>query len=589
MKLSDYVVRFLAETGIDTIFGVTGGGIVHFFDSASRQGLKNVFTHHEQAAAFAAQAYARIRGLGASFFTTGPGGTNMVTGVAAAWVDSIPTFYIGGQVRRNQIKPPELRQQGTQELDVKGVFSPLVKYATTLMDPNQIKYELQKCLYMALSGRPGPVYLEIPLDLHWAQVDEKSMLDYHPEKKETLLPVISDEEMDLLLDRLYSAKAPLLVLGGGIRLAKAERELEEVLKALKIPYVTTWTAADLVDGADPLNLGHPGMFGSREANLAVQSADFLCCLGTHLSISVTTANVENFAKNAEIAVVNVDSNELKYQRSKVKYRIHSDVKAFLQKAREKIKSPVKVEFWIKKCVDLKKRFTRKPGQSSSPIDTYSALLQIAEVLMPDDTIVVDGGGTIVQIASQIFKVKKGQRFIIDSGLCAMGSGLPQSIGVSFAKEKGNVICLCGDGSFQFNVQELQTIFHHQLPVKLFIFNNEGYLSIRHTQEGFLKSHFSGSCAEGGLSVPNIVAVAAAYQIPAIQIKANGELVNSIERVLKIKGPAVCEILVSSKQEINPRIGFDPKPNGLFASRGMEDMHPYLPPQELAKIMSLSEE
>lgn len=585
MKLTDFVAEHLAKNKIDTVFGVTGGAIVHFFDSAVKQGLKCVYTHHEQTAAFAAHAYAKIKGLGACFVTTGPGGTNTTTGVAAAWLDSTPIIIIAGQVRQNQIKPSTIRQQGTQELDVPSILSPLLKYSVTLKDPNMILYELEKCLYIAQSGRPGPVLLEVPLDLHWVEIENLNSLPSYP--KIDLKTQASDEEINLITKKLSEAQSPLFLLGGGIRLANAQQDVKRLLDRTKIPYVTTWTAKDLVDGSDPLNLGSPGMFGARGANLAIQASDFLCCLGTNLPIPVTTTMINQFATKAQIAVVNIDAEELKHQRVHVEYPIHAEVKNFIQRLSKSASTHFN-ELWHNKAQKLSEYYNQYDiAPLSEEIDAYRCLKVISDHLNSYDSIVVDGGGTIVQIAFQTFSPKGHQRMIIDSGLCAMGSGFPNAIGCAFAQKQGNTICLCGDGSFQFNVQELETIFHHQLPVKIFIFNNSGYLSIRNTQEQFLKNNFQGSSKEGGLSIPDIQAIAKAYRIPTHLIRQTNELESSIKKVLNTAGPSLLEVQVSTQQQIQPRIGFIQKEDKSFAAQPIENMYPFLPKKEIEELLAPS--
>ena len=552
------------------------------FDSAKKTGIECVFTHHEQAAAFAAGGYARIHGLGSAIFTTGPGGTNSITGVAAAWLDSIPIIYLGGQVRSNHIKPSNLRQLGVQELDVVGIISPIVKYAKTLMHPSEIRYELEKCLHFATSGRPGPVYLEIPLDLQWAEIEKDKLSAFVPEKT-----VASDDaQIHQVLNKLGQARRPLLLLGAGIRLAGALLELEQFLKKRAIPYVTTWNITDAVQWDDPLNLGRPGMFGNRAANIAIQTCDFLCCLGTHLSNAVTTPNYEQFAPKAEVALINIDPHVLEHQRVKIDYSLCSDALCFLQAAIASSEDSC-IKEWQIKCKTLKLRFQDESIGSSEEraLDAYGVLSQLNELFASDDIIVVDGGGTIVQIASQGVKLRKGQRFIIDSGLCAMGSGLPQAIGAAFVNRQRRVICLCGDGSLQFNIHELQTIFHHKLSVKMFIFNNDGYLSIRHTQMGFLGGDFAGSSQQGGMSLPDIAAVASAYKIPNQRVISPLQLQPAFRSTLTASGPALCEIMISSNQEVNPTIGFDEPFPGKFVARPIEDMKPFLGREELSQLLS----
>lgn len=575
MKLADYVALFLKNLGIEVVFGVTGGAVAHLFDSIAQYGIRPMFSHHEQAASFAAGAYARLRGIGCSMVTTGPGGTNAITGIAAAWLDSIPVIYLAGQVRFAQMKSPAIRQAGAQELDVVSIVTPITKYAKTLQDSKNIRYELEKATYISKSGRPGPVYLEIPLDFQWADID--------PGALESFIPEVTSYTANPhpLLEDLFSARRPLLLLGQGLRLSGAEKLLDAFLQKTGMPYVTTWNAADLVDGYDPLNLGRPGMFGNRAANLAIQACDFLCCLASHLPSAVTTTDYKNFAKHAHVAVINIDPDELQYQRVGIAHQLCLDIGHFLQKALDY--DVVDIEEWKRHCKKIQACAQEEVSSSSAPIDAYVAVRALNALLHASDTIVIDGGGTIVQIAFQTLKLQKGQRLLIDAGLCAMGSGLPHAIGAAVARD-GNVICLCGDGSFQFNVHELQTIAYHQLPVKLFIFNNDGYLSIRHTQGAFLGGRYIGSEAKGGISMPSVEDVACAYKIPSYRIDHINDLSATVKTALQQPGPVICEILVPSNQDIRPKIGFDEIGKGYFMPRPMEDMHPYLPREILADLV-----
>lgn len=586
MKATDLVAHYLKRISIDTVFGVTGGAVVHLFDSAYKFGIRCIFTHHEQSAAFAAQAYARINGIGAAFFTTGPGGTNALTGIAAAWLDSIPTIYIAGQVRREHIKPNGIRQQGAQELDVLSMVAPIVKYATRVATPEELQQELEKCFTIATEGRPGPVFLEIPVDIQWEEVSENEA-SFLSKASEQLL---EDELIQPILTELQTARRPLLLLGHGIRLAHAEEAVKELINKLQIPFVTTWNAADIITEGGYLNLGRPGMFGSRVANLVVQMCDFLCCIGTHLPIPVTTGNYQNFGKSAKIAIVNIDSEELSFQRKAPNYAIHADAKIFLQSCLNYGIENLSIHLWKNKCVFIKKKysFQGELHTTNDFITSYDVVDLINQLSEKNDVIVVDGGGTIVQVASQTLELKQGQRFIIDAGLCSMGSGLPNAIGVAFSKQNRQVLCLCGDGSLQFNIQELQTIVHHNLPIKIFILNNQGYLSIRHTQASFLEGKYIGSSEAQGISIPDIQSIANAYNIPFVSITAQSEMYDGIKQTLLSSGPMLCEITTSKEQEINPRIGFEELQPGKFQARPMEDMYPFLLRDELHELFETNE-
>ncbi len=577
MKLTDYLAQFLKIQGIQTVYGVTGGAVVHLFDSAQRFGLQCVFTHHEQSAAFAVGAHARLKGLGAGFFTTGPGCSNALTGVAAAWLDSIPTLYFGGQVRSNHIKSCEIRQQGAQELDIVSIMRPLTKYAKTLEAPEAIEEELRTCLRYALSDRPGPVYLEIPLDFQWAEIEPKHSF---VKIEKSPPPVLNHHQRHLegCFNDISQAKTPLFLIGQGVKLSGAAREMQQLLDVWQVPFISTWNASDGLETSNPLYLGSPGMFGTREANMAIQKADLLCCIGTHLPVPVTTGNFDTFAPHAKIIVINIDEKELKHQRVKVDHAILLDAKDFIGAAKAILTEPLGSFKWRQDCLAMRKSFFREKAsmlKESGILDTYSALDFIFESSKNDDIFVVDGGGTIVQATFQSIALKPTQKLMIDAGLCSMGSGLPQAVGAAFASPGHRIFCFCGDGSFQFNVQELQTIFHHQLPIKLCVFNNQGYLSIRHTQKEFLEENYLGSGKAGGISMPSIQAIAKAYQMPSQQIQTLQELSEALKDDHQIQGPQILEIMVPSESEMIPRIGFQKTHSGKFSALPIDQMHPQI--------------
>lgn len=592
MKLSDYVVDYLSKNGVAHVFGLTGGAAAHMFDSVDRHpSVTPVFNHHEQAAAFAAEAYAKANNqFGACFCTTGPGATNIVTGLAAAWLDSIPCIYVSGQTRiahTTQGKP--IRQLGTQQLDVLPIVQSLTKYAVMVEDPKRIKFHLEKAVHLAKTGRPGPVWLDIPLDFQWANIEPDQLEGFAPEASQQELPKDTDKKIEECYELLKKAKRPLVLAGYGVSLADARQEFKKFVEELRVPFVTTWGAADVMPTDVPMNIGRPGMSGQRGANLAVQNCDLLISVGSHLCIPVTGTNYDAFAREAKLVVVDIDQNELDHETVKVDLPIRCDAKYFLNKLQGMITSKAydhpDLSFWLGKC-EKYRHYNRIPAkkEGSTTVDQYLFVDTLSDQLTPSDAIVVDGGGTNVYIAYQALKLKEGQRLILSTGLCSMGSGLPESVGVCFARNKGRVICLCGDGSLQLNIQELQTIVHHNLPIKIFVFNNDGYVSIRQTQAGFLDSNFVGSDKKGGMSLPNYVSIAKAYGIKALRIDDVAQMRSGISEILAMEGPALCEVVVSREQQIAPAQGFDRNANGSFSARPLEDMAPYLDRSEFSDLM-----
>ena len=592
MKLSDFVAQFLAAQGVDHVFGVTGGAVVHLFDSVvRRRDIKVVFTHHEQAAAFAASAFAKAReGLGVAIVTTGPGGTNAITGLAAAWLDSVPCLFISGQTRRTHTTEGlPIRQLGTQQLDIVSLVRPLTKSAVMLDKPSSIKFELEKAVHLARSERPGPVWLDIPLDFQWTEVNPDRLRSYrHPAPRKASVSAVGRAVQEVA-KALRGSKRPLVLAGGGIRSAGAVQVFNRLVKRSGVPFLTTWNATDYVPSSYPGCMGRPGIFGQRGANMVPSACDLLVSIGTHIPIPVSGTRADVFAPQARRLVVDIDPDELDHLYVPHHGKFCCDAGKFLRDLEHKLakanwKAPAQ---WRKHCLEFK---TLNSPESKSPnphqfVDPYRLVTEICRVLRSGDSVVVDGGGTINQIAFQSILCGLNQRIVISGALCSMGSGLPESIGVSSARPRGNTIMLCGDGSFQFNIQELQTIIHHKLPIKVFIINNDGYLSIRQTQKSFLKSRYFGSNSFGGLSLPNTKRIADCYSIPFWRLKNEKLLRYVVKKLMKSKGPSICEVCVSPSMEIIPRQGFKKLSNGTFQTCSLDNMFPFLQ-QETKKTLRI---
>ncbi len=581
MKATDYIASVLRKKGISAVFGVTGGAVVHLFDSAKKEGLECVFTHHEQSGAFAAGAFARLQGLGALFCTTGPGGTNALTGIAAAWLDSVPLICLGGQVRLSHMKPKNIRQQGAQELDIVSLMKPITKSAQTVKSLALLPKMLEESIEIATSKRPGPVYLEIPLDLQWQSITlpEASLQKDFPEV------ALEEEKMKQIFQRFNQAKKPLVLIGHGVRLAKAKYLIRAFLDKSEVPHITTWNAVDLVEGTSPLYLGCPGMFGTREANLAVQTCDFLLCIGTHLPIPITTGLFHKFATSAEIAMINIDDKELSSQRVEIKHKLLMDARVFLEKALPVIQ-PVKNWSWKSSCCRIRQLFSSSflPKKEKGFMDAYQAVRIINSFLDKDTIVVIDGGGTIVQIGMQTLIAKENQRIIIDAGLCSMGSGLPHVIGSCKARPDAKVFCLVGEGSLMFNLQELQTLSDHKMNVVVFVFNNEGYLSIKHTQESFLKGVYLGSSKEGGISTPDLKKLASSFCIRYSLAAEEETFSEQLSIIKKEKGPHLCEVRISKEQSISPKIGFSKNQDGTASQNPIDKMEPFIFEKETREFL-----
>ena len=584
MKLTDYVVDFLEKEGVKYVFGLTGGAVVHLFDSLDKNtNITPVFTHHEQAAAFAAEAYARVRNdLGVACVTTGPGGTNAITGVLAAWTDSIPCIYISGQSRiehTSQNKP--IRQLGSQEFDIVSLVSHITKYAIMIDDPKLIKYHLQKAVYLAKNGRPGPVWIDIPLNFQWISVNPDELPEFNPLSiEDEKLPEESVDDMVQECCNLLSiAKRPLVLAGHGIRLAHAEEEFKKFVLENKIPFVSSWNASDLLSTDNGFYAGRIGVAGQRGGNLAIQNCDVLLILGSHLSINITSANYHAFAREAKKIIVDIDPVELANCNIKVDLSIRCNCKVFLQKLLNKFdKRQLRhINLWHEKCSKYKS-YNAIPLQwrkQKKHINPYVFVDALSNELNSEDAIVVDGGGTALYMSFQALRIKQGQRLIVSAAIASMGTGLPESIGACFANNFKRTICMIGDGSIQLNIQELQTLVHHNLNIKIFVFNNCGYLAIRHTQDGFLDKRHIGSSKNGGISLPDFQKVAKAYGLKTVCVYNNKELTEKIKLVLNEPGPVLCEIMISPEQELIPRMGFETKSDGTSIAKPLEDMAPYL--------------
>lgn len=593
MKLSDYVIDFIVKQGIGNVFGLTGGAVVHLFDSASKNpGIDPIFCHHEQAAALAAVAYARVKNnLGAAIVTTGPGCTNAMTGVLSAWQDSIPCIFISGQTRKEHSSHGKaLRQLGAQELDIIPIVDHITKYAMIVEKKERIRYYLEKAVYLAAEGRPGPVWIDIPVNFQWEDINPDNLYGFNPSniKKYSPSPKSVAKWCAQCYDLFAKSERPLLLAGYGIRLAHAVKEFRQILETLQVPFVTSWTASDIVPTDHPLYIGRLGIAGQRGANLAVQNCDLLICLGSHLPIPLTGTLFNAFAREAKIVMVDIDEKELKFRTVTVDLPIRCDAKIFLQEmiAQGQQYAHHDITWWRDKCFHYRK-YNAVPDKwikQKKYVNPYVFMDILSDAMNGVEVIVVDGGGTNLYTSFQALKVKEGQRLTLSSGICAMGTGLPESVGACFANNKMCTICLTGDGSFQLNVQELQTIVHHNLPIKIFVMNNAGYLAIRHTQSAFLEANFIGSCKSGGTSLPYSIKVAKAYGLKTARINNHSELQEKIQWALQESGPTLCEIMVSPKQQLVPQQGWIRKPDGTFSPRPLEDMYPFLSRDEFLENM-----
>lgn len=588
IKVSDFIAKFIAEheDTAKTVFMVSGGGNMHLIDSLGKnENLEYVCNHHEQACAIAAEGYARVSNkIGIAYVTTGPGGTNAITGVYGAWVDSIPTMIISGQVKFQTTiaSQPELnlRQLGDQEVNIVDIVRPITKYAVMITDKNSIKFHLQKAIYEAKHGRPGPVWLDVPLDIQGAMVDEADLIEFEiPEapKFDTKIPQV--------LDALKAAKRPVIIAGSGITLAGSNEEFLKLIKILKVPVIGTFARYDIVRNDHELFFGRYGTIGNRAANFVVQNSDLIIAVGARLNIRAVSYNWEFFGREAKKILVDIDENELNKKTIAADIKIKSDAKVFISDLRSVLKDELDFGSWLEICKNYRKNYpTIEPFRQNVKewVDSYNFFDVLSN--HKRDLVYVFGNGTACVSSYQSLRLYENQRVVVNSGCASMGYDLPAAIGACFANGKKDTICVTGEGSLQMNIQEFQTIIHHRLPIKIFVLNNAGYISIRNTQNNFFKGHKVGSDKDSGVSFPDTVKLAHAYGFEACRIENQLNLKGELEEILSKPGAVVCEIMLSPTEKMEPKLSSKIKPDGKMVSKPLEDMFPFLPREEFYKNM-----
>ena len=595
IRLADYVMRTLVQHGVTDCFIVTGGGAMHLNDAVGRcEGLRWLPNHHEQACAMAAQGYARLLNRPALVqVTTGPGGTNALTGVFGAYVDSLPMIVVSGQVKRETMMstyPLPMRQLGDQEVDIIAMAKPVTKYAVCVTDPLTIRYHMERAIHEASAGRPGPVWIDIPVDVQAMMIDEAALKGFTPEPASPapLTGAALGAAVDDIAARLVRAERPVIYAGAGVRLSGAAAEFIKLVERLGIPVVTGFNAHDLIASDHPLYVGRPGTIGDRAGNFAVPNADCVLVLGCRLNIRQISYAWQNFARAAELIVVDVDQSELKKPTIKPTVAVHADaadvIRGLIGAAWNG--ASAKQKSWVAWCAERKAKYpvvlaeywTRENG-----VNPYCFGDALSKAMNETD-VIVTGDGTACIATFQAAKLRAGQRLFSDSGCAPMGFDLPAAIGACVAHDHQRVMCIAGDGSIMLNLQELQTLRGHNLPVKLFIFNNNGYLSIRLTQDNFFPGNAVGAGPESGVTFPDFGKLAAGFQIPFERVTKNSDLDATILATLAHDGPAICEVMLDATQPFSPRVSSKRLSDGQMVTAPLEDMFPFLSETELASNM-----
>ena len=586
IKVSDYIIQRLVDYGVKDVFMISGGGAMHLNDSVGRnKNIQYICNHHEQASAIAAEGYARASGkLAVVIVTSGPGGTNTITGVIGQWLDSVPVLYISGQVKRETTiaSCPDipLRQLGDQEINIVDIVRSVTKYAAQIVDPLKVKWYLDKAVYLATHGRPGPVWLDIPLDVQGALVDEEMLYpsdsNFETEQKEHNE---IQEKVRQTIQLLKAADRPVILAGHGIRIAKALDYFKEFVKKTGIPVVSSLNGCDLIATDHPCFIGRIGTIGSRAGNFAIQNADFLLSIGSRNNIRQIGYNWEMFARDAIKVIIDIDPAELQKPTVIPNLAIQADARDFLQEINQQLSNQILPNWnsWKNWCTKRKEKYPTLPPEymdANHNVNPYLFIKRLSEN-MADDAVIVAGNGTACISLFQAVEVKEGQRIIWNSGCAAMGYDLPAAIGACFANRKKAVICLAGDGSLQMNIQELQTIKHHNLPIKLFVLNNDGYISIRQTQENLFNRNYVACDSSCGISFPNLANIAEAYGLAYEFIDHNDGLEDKIIKILADSQAVICEVLLDTDYKFSPKASSMQLPDGTMVSRSLEDMAPFL--------------
>ncbi len=595
MNVSEFIFDFFSKKGIDTVFMVTGGQAMWLNDAVGKSGKYNIIcTHHEQSAAMSADAYGRMKNKPAiTLVTAGPGSVNAMNGVVGGYTDSAPMIVISGQAALSFVQYQEetrIRQYGVQGINIKPLVENVTKYFITIDDPQKTEYYLEKAYYEATTGRPGPVWLDVPLDIQNTEVDVKYMEKYTPEK-ETEGRVSVRQAVKQAYKLLEKAKRPVFLAGQGVSLAGARKEFYDYVNKVRIPVITARLGIDLIESDSDLYVGRPGNYGERAANFAIQNADLIISVGCRLASSLVGHSPKMFGKNAYIYVVDIDQKELDKPGVTIDYKAKLDCKDFLVAMEEERGAHTIPDYseWIKCCNGWKENYpvALPEYKEQNPVNSYYFIDKLSQYASAEAAILVDTGSCF-HVACQTWKVKKGQKYLTTGGLSSMGYWCA-GIGACMANEKKETLVITGDGSLQMNLQEFATIKHNKLPIKVFILNNNGYLLIRHTQHNFMEDRLVGESPKTGVWCPDSMEIAKAYGIKGVRIESVAEVEEKLQEVLAYEGAVICEVMTPDWQLLIPRIASDKMPDGRLVARNYEDMFPYLPAEEVKRNMVAEQE
>jgi acetolactate synthase-1/2/3 large subunit len=583
IRVADYIAKFLEQRSVKHVFTVTGGGAMFLNDGlAKNSNIKGVFSHHEQACAMAAVGYSKVNNqIAVVMPTTGCGGTNTVTGVLDAWQDSVKVVFISGNVNKKETQyctDIPLRKYGVQEANITQIVKPITKYATMITEAESIRYELEKAFHLCESGRPGPVWIDVPLDIQGTFIDEDILEGYTVDSQPS-----TDLQYKVLEQYLKEAKRPIVIAGYGVHLANAKTEFIKFVEKHNLPVAFTYLAIDFLPSNHPLYVGRLGTKGDRAGNFAVQNSDLVISLGSSLSVSVTGFRYETFAREAKKFVVDIDANEHRKPTIKIDHFVEADVRSFLLDCEVDYKAD---QSWVDKCIEWRDKwpvFTDQYNDTTKGINIYTIIKAISDYNNPD-AITVSDAGSAYYITSQALQIKDQQRYLTSGAQADMGFTIPAAVGASFAAPGRTIVGVTGDGSFQMNIQELQTLVNYNLPIKIFILNNDGYLSIRNTMDKFFESRYYGTDPKSGLTLPDACKIASAYGIPTYRLRTFEDIKESMPIIMNSEGPVIVDVICPFKQDIIPSSSAKENAEGKIVSQPLENMAPFLSEEEFKNEM-----